>query len=200
MAFAKYLSGPRKTLKCGHLPGLEDLRTARREKRRGGQQALGSLARAPRAGDCAHGRRAADSSRARAGPHQGCGLFPSSPSRPLWWRSRAYPPRGRFAPSSRRARSSRRCSLRPPARCAGYRQPIERGAVIRERLHGRVIELDEALDDVEEGEVEVQIRSIESATPRPPDLLEVIPSLPPGTERLTRSAAGPERSGWSGRG
>jgi hypothetical protein len=42
---------------------------------------------------------------------------------------------------------------------------MERGAVVRGRLHGRVIELDEPVDDVDEGEVEVQIRSVQSTTP-----------------------------------
>lgn len=79
---------------------------------------------------------------------------------------------------------------------------MERGAVIRGRLHGRVIELDEPVDDVEEGEVEVQIRSVESATPRPPDLLEVIASLPSGnrTKADIDQQLADERSGWSGRG
>jgi len=85
---------------------------------------------------------------------------------------------------------------------AGYRRPMERGAVIRGRLHGRVIELDEPVDDVEEGEVEVQIRSVQSATPRPPDLLEVIASLPIGnrTKVDVDQQVADERSGWSGRG
>jgi hypothetical protein len=39
------------------------------------------------------------------------------------------------------------------------------------------------VDDVAEGEVEVQIRSVQSATPRPPDLVDVIASLPVGRRR-----------------
>jgi hypothetical protein len=78
---------------------------------------------------------------------------------------------------------------------------MERGAVIRGRLQGRVIELDEPVDDVEEGEVEVQIRSVHGATPRPPDLLEVIASLPAGsrTKAAIDRQLADERSGWSGR-
>jgi hypothetical protein len=84
----------------------------------------------------------------------------------------------------------------------GYHRSMERGAVIRGRLHGRVIELDEPVDDVKEGEVEVQIRSVESVTPRPPDLLEVIASLPAGnrTKSDIDQQLDDERSGWSGRG
>jgi hypothetical protein len=76
---------------------------------------------------------------------------------------------------------------------AGYHRSMEHGAVIRGRLHGRVIELDDPVDDVEEGEVEVQIRSVQSATPRPPDLLEVgSHPCPPGTEpRLTSISSWP---------
>jgi hypothetical protein len=45
---------------------------------------------------------------------------------------------------------------------------MSRWATIRGRLHDRVIELDEPVDGVEQGEVEMQIRSVQSATPRPP--------------------------------
>jgi hypothetical protein len=79
---------------------------------------------------------------------------------------------------------------------------MERGAVIRGRLHGRVIELDDPVDDVEEGPVEVQIRSVQSATPRPPDLLDVIATLPEGhrTKADIDQQPADERSSWSGRG
>jgi hypothetical protein len=84
----------------------------------------------------------------------------------------------------------------------GYHRSMERGAVIRGRLHGRVIELDEAVDDVEEGEVEVQIRAVQSTTPRPPDVLDVIASLPEGhrTKAEIDRQLADDRSGWSGRG
>lgn len=79
---------------------------------------------------------------------------------------------------------------------------MERGAVIRGHLHGRVIELDEPVDDVAEGEVEVQVRSVQSATPRPLDLLDVIASLPMGnrTKADIDQQLTDERFGWSGRG
>jgi hypothetical protein len=79
---------------------------------------------------------------------------------------------------------------------------MERGAVVRGRVHGRVIELDGPVDDVEEGEVEVQIRSVQTATPRPPDLLDVIASLPEGhrTKADMDQQIAEDRSGWTGRG
>jgi hypothetical protein len=117
--------------------------------------------------------------------------------------SRPRPPRG--------AEISRSATLMPRGRAArpvanrtwsAYHCSMDRGAVIRGRLHGRVIELDEPIDDVEEGEVEVQVRSIQSSTPRPPDLLEVIASLPAGnrTKADIDQQLVDERSGWSGRG
>lgn len=83
----------------------------------------------------------------------------------------------------------------------GYHRSMGRGAVVRGRLHGRVVELDEPVDDVEEGEVEVQIRSVESVAPRRPDVLEVIASLPAGsrTKADIDQQLADERSGWSGR-
>jgi hypothetical protein len=55
---------------------------------------------------------------------------------------------------------------------------------LRGGLHGRVIELDEPVDGVEAGEV--QIRSVQTATTRLPDLLDVIATLPEGHRtRLT---------------
>lgn len=83
-----------------------------------------------------------------------------------------------------------------------YHRFMERGAVIRGRLRGRVIELDEPVDDVDEGEVEVQIRSVQGATPRPPDVLDVIAALPEGhrTKADIDQQLADDRSGWSGRG
>jgi hypothetical protein len=79
---------------------------------------------------------------------------------------------------------------------------MSRWATIRGRLHGRVIELDEPVDGVEEGDVEVQIRSVRSATPRPPDLLDVIATLPQGhrTKADIDQQLSEERSCWSGHG
>lgn len=75
---------------------------------------------------------------------------------------------------------------------------MSRWASIRGRLHGRVIELDEPVDGVEEGDVEVQIRSVQSATPLPPDLLDVIATLPQGhrTKADIDQQLANDRSGW----
>ena len=86
---------------------------------------------------------------------------------------------------------------------AGYDRCMKRPAVVRGRLHGRVIELDEPVGDVEEGEVEVQIRSVRSATPRQPDLLDVTASLPEGHRTkadIDRRGVAEDRSDWSARG
>jgi hypothetical protein len=48
---------------------------------------------------------------------------------------------------------------------------MERGVVVRGRLRGRLIELDEEVDDLD-GEVEVVVRPAADATPRPPDVLD----------------------------
>jgi hypothetical protein len=77
---------------------------------------------------------------------------------------------------------------------------MERGVVVRGKLHGRHIELDEQVDELD-GEVEVFVRSV-GATPRPPDVLDVIASLPVGTrskDDIDRQLAD-DRAGWNGRG
>jgi hypothetical protein len=77
---------------------------------------------------------------------------------------------------------------------------MQRGVVVRGRLHGRLIELDERMDALE-GEVEVVVRPAD-ATPRPPDVLEVIATLPAGTrtkDDIDRQLH-EDRSGWAGRG
>jgi hypothetical protein len=78
---------------------------------------------------------------------------------------------------------------------------MQRGAVVRGRLRGRVIELDQPVDHVEDGEVEVQLHSVQSATPRPPDLLDVIATLPAGhrTKADIDQQLGDDRSSWTGR-
>jgi hypothetical protein len=76
---------------------------------------------------------------------------------------------------------------------------MRRGVVVRGRLHGQHIELDEKIDALD-GEVEVVVRSADS-TPRPPDVLEVIANLPAGTrskEDIDQQLAN-DRSGWAGR-
>jgi hypothetical protein len=78
---------------------------------------------------------------------------------------------------------------------------MDRGVVVRGRLHGRHIELDEAVDELD-GEVEVLVRPIQPATPRPPDILDVIAALPPGGRSkadIDRQIA-EERDGWKDRG
>jgi hypothetical protein len=77
---------------------------------------------------------------------------------------------------------------------------MERGVVVRGKLHGRHIELDEQVDELE-GEVEVFLRPV-VATPRPPDVLEVIAALPAGSrskEDIDHQLAD-DRTGWTGRG
>jgi hypothetical protein len=77
---------------------------------------------------------------------------------------------------------------------------MERGVVVRGRLHGRHIELDERVDDLD-GEVEVFVRSL-GATPPPPDVLEVIAALPAGTRSKADidSQLADDRAGWTDRG
>jgi hypothetical protein len=77
---------------------------------------------------------------------------------------------------------------------------MERVVVVRGVLHGRHIELEERVDELD-GEVEVFLRSM-GATPRPPDVLEVIASIPAGTrskDEIDRQLAD-DRAGWTARG
>ncbi|MDX2054565.1 MAG: hypothetical protein SFV15_19345 [Polyangiaceae bacterium] len=77
---------------------------------------------------------------------------------------------------------------------------MEHGVVVRGTLHGRHIELNERVDELD-GEVEVFLRSVE-ATPRAPDVLEVIASMPAGTrskDDIDRHLAD-DRAGWTDRG
>jgi hypothetical protein len=78
---------------------------------------------------------------------------------------------------------------------------MERGVVVRGRLHGRHIELDEQLEDLD-GEVEVFVRAVQGATPDPPDVLDVIAALPPGERSKADidQQVADERAGWLGRG
>jgi hypothetical protein len=77
---------------------------------------------------------------------------------------------------------------------------MERSVVVRGRLHGRQIDLDEPVDALD-GEVEVVVRP---AQPRPSsaqDIFEFIRSLPSGTrtkEDIDRQIA-EERDGWGER-
>jgi hypothetical protein len=78
---------------------------------------------------------------------------------------------------------------------------MERGVVVRGRLHGRHIELDELVEDLD-GEVEVFVRAVQGATPDPPDVLDVIAALPPGERSKADidQQVADERAGWLGRG
>jgi len=84
----------------------------------------------------------------------------------------------------------------------GYHSSHGTRTVVRGRLRGRVIELAEPVHDVDEGEVEVQILAVRNATPRPPDLLDVIATLSEGHRTKTdiNQQLADDRSGWSGRG
>jgi hypothetical protein len=77
---------------------------------------------------------------------------------------------------------------------------MESGAAIRGKLKGRHIELDEPVDDLE-GDVEVFVRAARDATPRAPDVLEVIAAMPPGNRDKAEIDAdlAYERSSWDGR-
>jgi hypothetical protein len=74
---------------------------------------------------------------------------------------------------------------------------MQRSAVVRGRLHGKRIELDEAVD-ARDGEVEVTVRSLAESHPTVGDMLTLIASFPPGTrtkEDIDRQIA-EERAGW----
>jgi hypothetical protein len=68
-------------------------------------------------------------------------------------------------------------------------------------LHGRLIELDEQVDELD-GEVEVFVRAVQISTPRPPDVLDVIASLPPGNRSKAEidQQLADERASWADRG
>lgn len=70
--------------------------------------------------------------------------------------------------------------------------------VVRGRLHGRSIELDEPIDELD-GEVEVTIRRAEPERPKTvQSLLEFLKTLPPGTrskDDIDRQIA-EERDSW----
>ena len=77
---------------------------------------------------------------------------------------------------------------------------MERGVVVRGTLRGRHIELDERVDELD-GEVEVFVRSV-GASPHPPDVLEVIASMPVGTRSKDDidGQLAEDRAGWTERG
>ena len=78
---------------------------------------------------------------------------------------------------------------------------MERGVVVRGRLHGRRIDLDEPVDQLE-GEVEVVVRPVVPERAKPVEtVFEFIRKLPPGTrtkEDIDRQIA-EERESWGDR-
>lgn len=81
-----------------------------------------------------------------------------------------------------------------------YTVGMQRGVIVRGRLRGQVIELDEPIREFD-GAVEVFVRATDGPSPAP-DLLDVIAALPPGTrtrEDIDRQLAA-DRDDWAGRG
>jgi hypothetical protein len=78
---------------------------------------------------------------------------------------------------------------------------MNRGVVVRGRLRGRLIELDESVAELD-GEVEVEVRAAPQATPSPPDVLDVIAALPEGrrTKAEIDQQLAEDRAGWTDRG
>jgi hypothetical protein len=78
---------------------------------------------------------------------------------------------------------------------------MQRSVLVRGRLHGRHIELDEEVEDLD-GEVEVVVRAVSATTPKPPDVLVVIGALPPGRRSKAEidQQVADERAGWLDRG
>ena len=74
---------------------------------------------------------------------------------------------------------------------------MERGVVVRGRLRGRRIELDEDVDELD-GEVEVFVRSVAPAHRTVSALLALIATLPPGarTKDDIDAELAAERGGW----
>jgi hypothetical protein len=78
-----------------------------------------------------------------------------------------------------------------------YVSGMERGVVVRGRLHGRQIDLDEAVDALD-GEVEVTVRPFAGAQPTVADMLALVATFPSGTrtkEDIDRQVA-EEHASW----
>ncbi len=75
---------------------------------------------------------------------------------------------------------------------------MEHGVVVRGRLHGRHIDLDEPVDQLD-GEVEVVVRPVVAAHAKPVEsIFDFIRKLPPGTRSkkdIDRQIA-EERASW----
>ncbi|MGD0680060.1 MAG: hypothetical protein ABSC94_32155 [Polyangiaceae bacterium] len=74
---------------------------------------------------------------------------------------------------------------------------MDRSVVVRGHLHGRRIDLDEPVDQID-GEVEVTVRPVAAPHPTVADMLALIATFPPGTrskEDIDRQIA-EERASW----
>jgi len=74
---------------------------------------------------------------------------------------------------------------------------MERSAVVRGRLHGKHIDLDEAVD-AQDGEVEVTVRPVAGARPTVADMLSLVATFPPAgrTKEDIDHQIAEERAGW----
>jgi hypothetical protein len=74
---------------------------------------------------------------------------------------------------------------------------MERGVVVRGRLHGRWIALDDSVDELD-GDVEVVVRAVAGSHPTVEDMLKLVATFPPGArtkEDVDRHLA-EDRAGW----
>ncbi len=74
---------------------------------------------------------------------------------------------------------------------------MERGFIVRGRLHGRHIDLDETVDAID-GEVEVTVRPFVGVYPTVADMLALVATFPRGTrtkEDINRQVA-EEHASW----
>ena len=86
-------------------------------------------------------------------------------------------------------------------RRTSHNNPMERGVVVRGRLHGRQIDLEEAVDQLD-GDVEVVVRAVEPSHNKPVEsIFEFIRKLPPGTRTKEDidSQLAEERDSWGDR-
>ncbi len=74
---------------------------------------------------------------------------------------------------------------------------MDRQVVVRGRLHGRRIDLAEAVDELD-GDVEVTVRPVAAERPTAADMLALVATFPPATrtkEDIDRQIA-EDRAGW----
>lgn len=77
---------------------------------------------------------------------------------------------------------------------------MERGVVVRGRLHGRRIDLDDPVDEPD-GEVEVVVRAVAESHPTVADMLKLVATFPSGArtkDDIDRQIAD-DRAGWDRR-